>query len=71
VDELLDRARMARDQQARMKLYQQAESMLVTEARLVPTLYNQQSLLVQPWARGLNPSPGGSTCLKDVIIEPH
>jgi oligopeptide transport system substrate-binding protein len=71
VDELLGRARMARDQPARLKLYRRAENMLVTEARLVPTLYNQESLLVKPWVRGLNPSPGGSSCLKDVTIEPH
>jgi oligopeptide transport system substrate-binding protein len=71
LDQLLEQVRTVRDQQARMRLFQQAEDVLVTDARIVPVLYNQESLLVKPWVRGMNLSPSAYWCLEDVIIEPH
>jgi oligopeptide transport system substrate-binding protein len=64
-ERLVEEARRLTDQLERMKLYQQADRVLVEEAAIMPVSYNQRHLLVKPWVRRY-PGPW-----KDVIIEPH
>jgi ABC-type oligopeptide transport system substrate-binding subunit/DNA-binding SARP family transcriptional activator len=68
---LVERARKVMNQEERMKLYQQADRILVEEAAIVPLLYQRQHLLVKPWVRNCIRSATGRRFWKDVIIEPH
>jgi ABC-type oligopeptide transport system substrate-binding subunit len=67
---LVERARRATNQPERMRLYQQAEQILMQEAPVVPILYGQIHWLVKPWIR-YSVSPTSWTSWKDVVIEPH
>jgi ABC-type transport system substrate-binding protein len=54
-----------------MKLYRQADRILVEEAPIMPLTHLRSPLLVKPWVRKLSVSPTGHYSYKDVIIEPH
>jgi ABC-type oligopeptide transport system substrate-binding subunit len=62
---LIERARQATRQTERMNLFQQADSLLVQEAAIIPLTYGREHLLVKPWVRNY---PG---LRKDVIIDEH
>jgi ABC-type oligopeptide transport system substrate-binding subunit len=70
-DELLEGARRVTDQRARMKIYQQAERILIEEAAILPLFHPRWHLLVKPWVRRYPTSPLRQSFWKDVIIEPH
>jgi oligopeptide transport system substrate-binding protein len=70
-DQLVEDARRAMDQEERMKLYQQADSILIEEAPLLPLCYARFHMLVKPWVRKYLTSPLRWWYWKDVIIEPH
>jgi len=64
-ERLIEEARRLTDQGERMKLYQQADRILVQEAPIMPLIYVGDHFLVKPWVRNY-PGP-----IKDVIIKPH
>jgi ABC-type oligopeptide transport system substrate-binding subunit len=71
-DRLVEKARHATAQSERLKMYQQADAILVEEAPLMPIYYARDHILLKPWVSRLPTSsirPGG--WWKDVIIEPH
>jgi oligopeptide transport system substrate-binding protein len=68
---LVEEARRVTDQGARMKLYQQADRLLMDEAAIVPYLYIRRHQLVKPWVTRYPTSPLRSAFWKDVVIEPH
>jgi oligopeptide transport system substrate-binding protein len=70
---LVEKARHTFDQGQRMKLYKQAERILIDEAVVVPTEYGVDPCLVKPWVTRFPtaPLPFKVRYLKDVIIEPH
>jgi len=70
-DELVEKARRVMDQGERMKLYRQAERILVEEAPVMPWCHIRWSLLVKPWVKRYPVSPMRQWFWKDVIIEPH
>ena len=70
-DVLVEEARRATDQGERMKLYQQADQILVEEAAIMPLTYGRGHLLVKPWVRNYAISATGKRFWKDIIIEPH
>jgi oligopeptide transport system substrate-binding protein len=70
-DRLVEEARRAVNQSERMKLYAQAEGILVEEAPIMPLSYWMCRLLLKPWVRRYPTSPLKSCFWKDVIIEPH
>jgi ABC-type oligopeptide transport system substrate-binding subunit/DNA-binding SARP family transcriptional activator len=71
-DRLVEEARRVTDQRERMKLYGQADRMLVQEAVIVPLTYGRAHLLVKPWVSKYPVSAAGPRLVwKDVIIEPH
>jgi len=70
-DELVERARHAQDQCERIKLYKQADKILIDEAVVLPVAYFVGHYLVQPWVKNFPLSPMGTWFLKDVVIEPH
>jgi ABC-type oligopeptide transport system substrate-binding subunit len=68
---LVEQARRITDQAARMKLYRQADRMLVEEAVFLPLAYVRSHLLLKPWVKKYPLSPMKSWFWKDVVIEPH
>jgi ABC-type transport system substrate-binding protein len=63
---LVEQAKRLTDQDERMRLYQQADQILVNEAVIIPFVHRNEERLVKPWL--LNRI---STPWKDVFIEPH
>jgi ABC-type oligopeptide transport system substrate-binding subunit len=70
-DRLLDRARRIMDHAERMKLYRQADRILMDEAPLMPLTYSADDFLVKTWVRGYPPLMRDPSCWKDVVIELH
>ncbi|MFC2037993.1 ABC transporter substrate-binding protein, partial [Chloroflexota bacterium] len=70
-DGLVERARRSTDQAERMKLYAQADRILIEEAVLLPGSYPRNQLLVKPWVSRYPTSAMGKLFWKDVVIEPH
>jgi ABC-type oligopeptide transport system substrate-binding subunit/DNA-binding SARP family transcriptional activator len=70
-DELVEAARRVTDQGERMKLYSQADRILVEDAALIPLTYGRRHLLVKPWVRNYLPSGINSWACKDVVIDSH
>jgi ABC-type oligopeptide transport system substrate-binding subunit len=68
---LVNQARRVMNHEERMRLYRQAEEILVQEAPIFPIFYPRRDLLVKPWVRNFRPERIGAPLLKDVIIEPH
>ena len=70
-DGLVAKARRMLDQTQRLKLYQEADRILIEEAVVLPLVYGMTHLLVKPWVKRFPISPMGEWFLKNVIIEPH
>jgi ABC-type oligopeptide transport system substrate-binding subunit len=70
-DALVEEARRITDQEERMKLYRQADRILIEEAALVPVYYGRVNMLVKPWVTRYPTSALHEWFWKDVIIEPH
>jgi len=69
-DQLLTEAQRTLDQSERIRLYQQADKILVEEAAIIPIVYSQAHYLIKPWVK--IPKRGFETLdNKDIIIEPH
>ena len=69
VDALLQRARTETDAAVRMRLYQQAEQVIVREAPWVPLWHGRQFVLVKPYVRGFQPSPVVQPWLGNISIK--
>jgi oligopeptide transport system substrate-binding protein len=70
-DRLVEGARRAMKQEERMRMYRQADRLLVEEAPILPLTYARFHMLVKPWVRRYRTSPLKWWFWKDVIIEPH
>jgi oligopeptide transport system substrate-binding protein len=70
-DRLVADAKGVMDRNERMKLYQQADRIMVEEVPIVPLLYEPWHLLVKPWVRKYPISSQNMWYWKDVILEPH
>jgi oligopeptide transport system substrate-binding protein len=70
-DRLVEEARRIMDQGERMRLYGQAERILIEEAAILPLYYLRSHLLVKPWVKKYPTSAIKWWFWKDVIIEPH
>jgi ABC-type oligopeptide transport system substrate-binding subunit/DNA-binding SARP family transcriptional activator len=68
---LVERARRSTEQAERMKLYAQADRILIEEAVLLPAFYGRTQLLVKPWVSRYPTSPVDRLFWKDVVIESH
>jgi oligopeptide transport system substrate-binding protein len=68
---LMEKARQATDQAERMVLYQQADSLLVEEAVVMPLTYGRSHRLIKPWVARYPITAMGDRWWKDVVIEPH
>ena len=70
-DRLMEEARRVTDQRERMRLYHEADTLLVQEAVIMPLGYTRLHLLVKPWVSRFPTSANRRWFCKDVIIEPH
>ena len=70
-DRLVEGARRVMDQPERLRMYQQADGILVEEAPIMPLAYGRFHMLVKPWVRQIFTSPLKWWSWKDIVLEPH
>ena len=70
-DGLVEKARRIVDQAERVKLYQQADRILVDEAPIIPLDHHQAHLLLKPWVSKYPLAAIGPPMWKNIVIEPH
>jgi len=70
-ERLVEQARVTVDQEKRLRLYRQADRILIEEAVILPLSYLRSHYLVKPWVKRFPTSPIRFHFYKDVIIEPH
>jgi ABC-type transport system substrate-binding protein len=70
-DHLIDQALEETDQAERMRLYGQADRILIQEAGVLPLNYSQIPLLIKPWVTEYPVHAFSYWQWKDVVIEPH
>jgi oligopeptide transport system substrate-binding protein len=64
LDQLLQRARTERDSEQRMRLYREAEGIVLQDAPWIPLFHGAASVLVKPYVKGWEP-----TCLVIPILK--
>ena len=69
VDALLDRARSERDTDTRLKLYQQAERIILQDAPWMPLFHGATSVVVKPYVKGWQPTGSVVPVLKYVTVD--
>ena len=69
VDSLLEKARVEQNPEQRVKLYQQAEQIIVRDAAWLPLYYGKSYLLIKPYVKNYDPAPLVIPQYKDVVIE--
>ncbi|MEE8518483.1 MAG: peptide ABC transporter substrate-binding protein, partial [Dehalococcoidia bacterium] len=70
-DDLLERARVERDFDARMALYGQAEQVLLDDAGIIPLYHSPDYVLTKPFVEGFKIGPLGIPLLQNVEIGPR
>jgi len=70
-DTLVNKARQVLDQEERIRLYREADRVLIEGAAIMPLAYFRTHLLVKPWVTRYPVSALRTVFWKDVIIEPH
>ena len=68
VDRLIERARGERDHAARMRLYQDAEQIILSDAPIVPLWHGKRYLLVKPYVAGFHAAPMAMPWLRAVSL---
>jgi ABC-type oligopeptide transport system substrate-binding subunit/predicted Ser/Thr protein kinase len=68
---LVEEARSVLDQEPRLKLYQQADRIVVEETPIIPLTYRRFHMLVKPWVKKLNFTAINPPFWKEIIIEKH
>ena len=71
VDTLLERAGIEPDNDLSLKLYQQAEQLLVEDAACLPLWFGKNYVLVKPYVEGYKLNPMGFAMLNNVSVEPR
>jgi ABC-type oligopeptide transport system substrate-binding subunit len=68
----VETAKRTLDQGERLRLYEQAQRILLDEVPILPVTYAREHLLVKPWVKRFPTSAiWHYTFWKDVILEPH
>jgi ABC-type oligopeptide transport system substrate-binding subunit len=70
-DSLVEQAQRSLDQVERMRLYGEAERILVEEVPIIPIYHRSNQLVVKPWVTRLPTTGLRKWFFKDVIIKPH
>jgi ABC-type transport system substrate-binding protein len=68
----LEKARVERDEEARLKMYQDIEQMILADLPAVPLYQStERHVLVKPYVAGYYLAPIGIHTWKDISIKPH
>ena len=59
------------DQAERMRMYREADRILVQDSAIVPLWYGRFHMLVKPWVKNVLTSPMKWWSWKDIILEDH
>jgi oligopeptide transport system substrate-binding protein len=70
-DRLLEKAELVTEQGERMRLYSQADRILIEEAAVMPVMYWRRPTLIKPWVRKLHIPSFGNLQWKDIVIDMH
>jgi oligopeptide transport system substrate-binding protein len=70
-ERLVEEARRVMDQGERMKLYRQADRILVEDSAIMPLTYHRHHILVKPWVSNLSIAMLGNPLWRYVTIKPH
>jgi len=70
-ENLVEEARRVSDQDKRMKMYHEAERILVEEVPIIPLTYPRFHVLVKPWVKKFRAAGALRAWCKEIIIEPH
>jgi len=68
---LVQEAQRTTDHELRMRMYRQADKILIDEAAIIPIGYSNMPVLIKPWLKLRRPSLGVLNRWKNLIIEPH
>jgi oligopeptide transport system substrate-binding protein len=68
---LVEKARRVLDQEERLRLYSQADKILIEEAAVIPLAYSWSHTLVKPWVRQFPALALNQWRWKHIIIEAH
>lgn len=71
VDALLDAAGREQDPEVRMKMYQEAEQLIINDAACLPLFFDVNYVLVKPYVKGFVATPLPIPWLKYISLEPH
>jgi oligopeptide transport system substrate-binding protein len=67
-DDLLNKAAVEQDTEARYALYQQAEAQILADAPLIPLYHDVEHMLIKPYVKGLVVTPMGMLDLSTVEL---
>ena len=67
-DGLIEQARRLTDQEERLRLYRQAEEILVEDIPILPVSYGRVHILLKPWVKGYRMAMLKQQLWKDVVI---
>ena len=68
VDALIERAQTEQDEEARLRLYQEAEQIILDEAAWIPLFHDKDAILVKPNVVGFEASPMTLSTLRYVSL---
>jgi oligopeptide transport system substrate-binding protein len=71
VDVLLQKAGVEQDPEESIKLYRQAEQLMVDDAACIPLYTGESYYLIRPYVKGFSVNAVGLSMLNNVTIEPH
>jgi oligopeptide transport system substrate-binding protein len=69
VDSLLDKAAIEKDTPTRLKMYQQAEQILIQDAAVLPEYFGRSYYVIKPYVNNFNINPLGYASLNKVTIK--
>jgi len=70
-DDLVEQARRVMNQAERMKMYREADMMLIERAPLIPLVYSRRDVLLKPWVQAYPTSAFKWWFWKDVVMARH
>ncbi|MHB8105223.1 MAG: peptide ABC transporter substrate-binding protein, partial [Dehalococcoidales bacterium] len=70
-DSLLDKAGVEQDTEKSLKMYQQAEQMMVDDAAVLPLWFGENNILVKPYVKGYELNAMGYVMLNKVSLLAH
>jgi oligopeptide transport system substrate-binding protein len=68
-DDLVEKARRVLEQYERLRLYEEADRILIDEVVIIPLTYSWSHTLVKPWVRKFPASSLNQWLWKDILVD--